>query len=191
MLPIQRALVWSLALEVSSHAVQPKKINKKVVKTQNSSCPRLLSTLEVFELVSYDGDAATAGAEAEHSFSLINTVWTRVGNDLTINHVSYVFFSFGHAAWLLGSSFPDQGSSPSPWQWKRRILPLDCQGIPMSVKLFEKRVDWYASAFVKFQLNCVTTICWLQKSIRLIEFKFEAVVYFILYRLCATYFLYQ
>ena len=51
-----------------------KKINKKVVKTQNSSCPRLLSTLEVFELVSYGGDAATAGAEAEQSFSLINTV---------------------------------------------------------------------------------------------------------------------
>lgn len=54
--------------------MQPKKVNKKVVKTQNSACPRLLPSLEVFELVSYDGDAATAGAEAEQSFSLINRV---------------------------------------------------------------------------------------------------------------------
>lgn len=69
MLPIQRALVLSPALEVSPHAVQPK-INKKLVKPQNSSWPHLLSTLEVFELVSYDGDAATAGAEAEHRVSV-------------------------------------------------------------------------------------------------------------------------
>lgn len=68
--------------------MQLKKLNnKKVVKTQNSSCPHLLSTLEVFALISDDGDVATAGAEAEQSFSLINIVGTRLGNDLTINHV--------------------------------------------------------------------------------------------------------
>lgn len=63
------------------------KKTKKVVKTQNSSCPRLLFTLGVFALISDDGDAATAGAEAEQSFSLISIVGTRLGNDLTINHV--------------------------------------------------------------------------------------------------------
>ena len=132
MLPIQRALVWSLALEVSSHAVQPKKVNKKVVKTQNSACPRLLPSLEVFELVSYDGDAATAGAEAEQSFSLINRVWRRVGNGLTINHVSYVFFLLAtlHSFWDLRSLTRDRvpalgSESAEPYHWTAKEFP--CQ----------------------------------------------------------------
>ena len=120
------------------------------------------------------------------SFSLINIVWTRVGNDLTINHVSYVFslLATPHGFWglrsLTGDRVPALGSESA-------VLPLDCQGIPMWVKFFEKRVDWYASGFVKFQLNCVTTICWLQKSIRLIEFKFKAIVHFMDCVLCIFY----
>ena len=31
---------------------------------------------------------------------------------------------------LMGSQFPNQGSNPGPWQWKRRALTIGCQGIP-------------------------------------------------------------
>lgn len=63
-----------------------------------------------------------------------------MGNDLTINHVSYVFslLATQHGFWGLRSltrdRVPDLGSESA-------VLPLDCQGIPMWVKFFEKRVD--------------------------------------------------
>ena len=41
-------------------------------------------------------------------------------------HTSTLFSN--HAAQLMGSQFPNQGSNPGPWQWKRRVQPLDLQG---------------------------------------------------------------
>lgn len=60
--------------------------------------------------------------ETNLSFSLIKLLDDYNNPENAINNIIFkgssffFFFSFGHAAWLLGSSFPDQGSSPSPWQ---------------------------------------------------------------------------
>ena len=35
--------------------------------------------------------------------------------------IVFFFFFFGHAMWLEGSQFPDQGTNPGPWQWKHKV----------------------------------------------------------------------
>ena len=51
--------------------------------------------------------------------------------------VSFFFF-FGCALWLVGSQFPNQGSSPSPWHWRHRVLttgpPGNFQRYPYFIK---------------------------------------------------------
>ena len=42
------------------------------------------------------------------------------------------FLSFGHAARLLGSYFPDQGLNPPPSIGSSKSYPLDHQGSPMA-----------------------------------------------------------
>ena len=43
------------------------------------------------------------------------------------------FFFFGHATQLLGSQFPDSGSTLHPLHWQHRVLPLDSQGSPNNI----------------------------------------------------------
>ena len=52
----------------------------------------------------------------------------------TSSRLSFFFF-FGHALWLVGSLFPNQGLNPNlGWQWKWRVLTT---GLPGNFQLFK------------------------------------------------------
>ena len=42
--------------------------------------------------------------------------------------IDLLIYSFGHAAWFVGSQFLDQESNPGPWQWKCSILTTEPPG---------------------------------------------------------------
>ena len=55
-----------------------------------------------------------------------------------------IYLFICHTTQLAGSQFPDQDSNPVPWQWRQRVLTLDCQelcffiqsGLSLKKKIF-------------------------------------------------------
>ena len=47
----------------------------------------------------------------------------------------YYYYYFGHATWLVGSQFPDQGLNPGPNSKSAESQPLGYQGTPLFSKI--------------------------------------------------------